>query len=124
MTPDDFKNPLKEYFWPAFREGRVALSDGYGDAGGPATNFGLALGLLPKLSLFPLLVGFIVGTTGLLISLRQPRIAQMGDTPSPTGDTSEALPSPAEAAAAAQPCGDGPVGDGEERDAGQSYRIG
>jgi len=118
MTPEDFKNPLKEYFWPAFREGRVALSDGYGDAGGPATNFGLALGLPPKLSLFPLLVGFIVGTTGLLISLRQPRIAQIGDTPPSTGDTSEALPSPAEAAPEAQPCGDGPTGDGEEQDAG------
>jgi hypothetical protein len=71
MTPEDFRNPLKEYLWPAFREGRVALSDDYHDSAGPATNFGLALGLQPKRSLFPLLIGLVVGGTGLLMSLRQ-----------------------------------------------------
>ena len=86
MTPEDFRNPFKQYLWPAFREGRVALSDGYHDAGGPATNFGLALGLPSKLSLFPFLAGFIVGTTGLLISLRKPRPAQTSNNPTPTGE--------------------------------------
>jgi hypothetical protein len=49
----------------------VALSDDYHDSAGPATNFGLALGLQPKRSLFPLLIGLVVGGTGLLMSLRQ-----------------------------------------------------
>jgi len=38
----------------------------------PATNFGLALGLPQKRSLYPFVLGFVVGGTGLLISLRQP----------------------------------------------------
>jgi hypothetical protein len=72
MTPEDIATPLPKHYWPIFREGRVALSGGYSDSGGPATNFGLALGLPQKRSLYPLLFGFVLGGTGLLISLRKP----------------------------------------------------
>jgi len=85
MTPEDIPGPLFKHYWPVLRQGRVALGWGYTDSGGPATNFGLAMGLPQKRSLFPFLVGFVLGSTGLLISLRQPaRRAQpteLGDTP-------------------------------------------
>jgi hypothetical protein len=85
MTPDSIAKPLPRHYWPIFRKGRVALCDGYTDSGGPATNFGLALGLPQKRSLYPFLLGFVVGGTGLLISLRQsarrPRPAETGDAP-------------------------------------------
>jgi hypothetical protein len=98
MTPDENAKPLSQLLWPAFRQGRVALNTGRGDScGGSATNFGLALGLQPKRSLFPLLIGFIVGGTGLLMSLRQPTIrawpAEIRD--SPAGDKPEASPNSA-----------------------------
>jgi hypothetical protein len=95
MTPEDIAEPLPSHYWRAFRAGRVALSWGYTDSGGPATNFGLALGLPQKRSLFPFLVGFLVGGTGLLISLRQPasrpRPGETGDAP--TQDKPDELPS-------------------------------
>ena len=99
MTPEDIHGPLPKHYWPVLREGRVALGWGYGDSGGPATNFGLALGLPQKRSLFPFLVGFVVGGTGLLISLRQParraRPGEMGDAP--TEDKPDPLASAPEA---------------------------
>ncbi|MGB8294666.1 MAG: hypothetical protein WCG85_04500 [Polyangia bacterium] len=85
MTPEDIAKPLPKHYWPIFREGRVALADGRTDSGGPATNFGLALGLPARRSLYPLLFGFVLGGTGLLISLRQPsgrpQPAETGDAP-------------------------------------------
>ncbi len=73
MTPDDVARPFSQLLWPAFRQGRVALNTGFcASCGGSATNFGLALGLQPKESLFPFLVGFVVVGAGLLLSLRQP----------------------------------------------------
>jgi len=99
MTPEDIAEPLPSHYWRAFRAGRVALSWGYTDSGGPATNFGMALGLPQKRSLFPFLVGFVVGGTGLLISLRQPARrsppAELGDAP--TQDKPDSLPNAPEA---------------------------
>jgi hypothetical protein len=87
MTPDDVAKPFSQLLWPAFREGRVALNAGFWDSsGGSATNFGLALGLQPKHSLFPFLLGLVVAGVGLLMSLRQPasrsRSAVAADDPS------------------------------------------
>jgi hypothetical protein len=99
MTPDYVTKPLPRHYWPIFREGRVALCDGYTDSGGPATNFGLALGLPQKRSLYPFVLGFVVGGTGLLISLRQParrpRPGEGGDAP--TEDKPDESPSAPEA---------------------------
>jgi hypothetical protein len=99
MTPEDIHGPLFKHYWPVLRQGRVALGWGYTDSGGPATNFGLALGLPQKRSLFPFLVGFVVAGTGLLISLRQParraRSIEMGDAP--TEDKPDPLTSAPEA---------------------------
>jgi hypothetical protein len=82
MTPEDIAKPLPKHYWPNFRQGQVALADGYSDSGGPATNFGLSLGLPKERSLYPLLFGFALGGTGLLISLRKParrRPVETGD---------------------------------------------
>jgi hypothetical protein len=99
MTPEDIHGPLFKHYWPVLRQGRVALGWGYTDSGGPATNFGLALGLPQKRSLFPFLVGFVVAGTGLLISLRQParraRSIEMGDAP--TEDRADPLATAPEA---------------------------
>jgi hypothetical protein len=74
MTPDEVAKPFSQLFWPAFREGRMAAGARYCDScGGAATNLGLALGLPPQRSLFPLLLGLVVGGTGLLMSLRHSR---------------------------------------------------
>jgi hypothetical protein len=84
MTPDDVAKPMSQLFWPAFREARVGLNFRSDDVGGPATNFGLALGLDAKHSLFPLFAGLLLAGTGLLISLREPaspRPTENGDTP-------------------------------------------
>jgi hypothetical protein len=63
-------NPLREIFWPMFREGRFATNDASLDSGGPSSNFGLLLGLSPEWSLFPLLIGMLAGGFGLIMSLR------------------------------------------------------
>ena len=100
MTPDDVAKPVPQLFWPAFHEGRVALNAGHCEScGGSATNFGLALGLRPNRSLFPLLIGLVMAGTGLLISLRQrPNRswpAEIRDSPPLAGDRPDVSPSSA-----------------------------
>jgi hypothetical protein len=129
MTPEETAKPVSQLFWPAFRAGRVALNTGHCDScGGSATNLGLALGLQPSRSLFPLLVGLAVGGTGLLMSLRQRanrfRPAESGDGPPLTGEGPEISPRPA----AANKLGLDRLGDGLSSGAhlagGSSYRAG
>jgi hypothetical protein len=70
MPPDTYARPMSELLWPSFREGRFAINEASVESGGSATNFGLALGLSPRWSLLPLLVGMLVAGFGLLMSLR------------------------------------------------------
>ena len=70
MTPYEPRNSFPDLYWPSFVMGNFARHLGWTDAGGPATNLGLALGLSRPASLIPLWVGMGVGLTGLVRSLR------------------------------------------------------
>ena len=69
MTPYSPKDPLSELYWPSFWLGRFARHNGWIEAGGPATNLGLALGLDRPQSLIPFWVGIAVAIFGLIRSL-------------------------------------------------------
>lgn len=73
MTPYAPKNPWLDLYWPAFLAGRYAKHTGWLDAGGPATNLGLALGLNRAHSLIPLWIGMALCLIGLVHSLRKNR---------------------------------------------------
>lgn len=76
MTNYDFKQPLLDYYWPSFWLGRFARHDGWMDAGGPATNLGIAMGLDVNHSLIPFWIALAVVVGGLAYSLRKPGLAQ------------------------------------------------
>jgi hypothetical protein len=69
MTPYTPVNALGELYWPSFTSGRYLRHTGWPDAGGPARNFGVALGLKTAHSLIPLWIALAFGMTGLAYSL-------------------------------------------------------
>lgn len=69
MTPYAPANALSELYWPSFMSGRYLRHTGWPDAGGPARNFGVALGLKTSHSLIPLWVALALGMMGLAYSL-------------------------------------------------------
>jgi hypothetical protein len=73
MTPLTPPNPLPDLYWPSFWLGWYARNSGWHGAGGPASNFGLAMGLDLKYSLVPFFVGSLLIICGLAHSvLRAP----------------------------------------------------
>jgi hypothetical protein len=78
MTPWTTTYPWRDLYWPAFRNGNYAQHAGWVDAGGPATNLGLALGFSRGQSLIPLWLGMVIGAAGLSRSLRASPPAQVG----------------------------------------------
>jgi hypothetical protein len=71
MTNYDFKQPLPDFYWPSFWLGLFARHTGWKDAGGPATNFGIAMGLDNRYSLIPFWLALFVVIFGLANSLRK-----------------------------------------------------
>jgi hypothetical protein len=71
MTPYVPSHPFTELYLPSFFQGRFAKHITWTDTGGPATNFGLAVGLKNSLSVIPFWVAMAVGCTGLALSLRK-----------------------------------------------------
>jgi hypothetical protein len=82
MTPWTTTHPWRDLYWPAFLTGNYAQHTGWVDAGGPATNLGMALGFARAQSLIPLWLGMGIGVVGLFRSLRaapeRPRHLGMG----------------------------------------------
>lgn len=70
MTPWTMDHPWRDLYWPAFLTGNYAQHTGWVDAGGPATNLGVALGFTRAQSLVPLWLGMGIGVVGLFRSLR------------------------------------------------------
>ncbi len=70
MTPWTTTHPWRDLYWPAFLSGNYAQHTGWMDAGGPATNLGVALGFPRAQSLVPLWLGMGIGLVGLFRSLR------------------------------------------------------
>lgn len=70
MTPWTVDQPWRDLYWPALLSGGYAQHTGWVDTGGPATNFGIALGFSRAQSLVPLWLGMIAGAVGLARSLR------------------------------------------------------
>jgi hypothetical protein len=71
MPGYDVDRLFPDLYWPAFWSGRFAKHDIWDWTGGPATNFGLALGLKTQYSLIPFFMGMAVLVVGLLYSLRR-----------------------------------------------------
>lgn len=69
MTPYAPSNALADLYWTALQTGHYAQHRGWPDTGGPATNWGLALGLARAYSLVPLWIGMGIGLVGLFRSL-------------------------------------------------------
>jgi hypothetical protein len=73
MTPWTIASPISEYYWQSFLAGRYARHTGWAEAGGPAVNLGLVLGLDRPYSLIPLWIGMALGLVGLAHSLQKHR---------------------------------------------------
>jgi hypothetical protein len=69
MTPQANSNPLVDLYWAAFETGHYVKHTGWVETGGPATNWGLALGFSRAHSLIPLWIGLGIGLVGLFCSL-------------------------------------------------------
>jgi len=68
MTPHSNSSPLVDLYWAAFQTGHYVKHTGWVETGGPATNWGLALGLERAHSLIPLWIGMGIGLAGLFCS--------------------------------------------------------
>jgi hypothetical protein len=69
MTPYAPEHAATDLYWTALQTGHYAQHRGWTDTGGPATNWGLALGLDRAYSLVPLWIGMAIGLVGLFRSL-------------------------------------------------------
>lgn len=79
MTPYAPANALRDMYLPSFMGGRYLRHTGWPDAGGPARNFGVALGLKTAHSLIPLWIALAFGMVGLSHSLLRSRSSWCSD---------------------------------------------
>lgn len=75
MTPYEPANALRDLYWPSLLNGRYLRHTGWPDAGGPSTNFGVALGFRIANSLIPLWLALGVGLAGLTYALWRGRMS-------------------------------------------------